>query len=737
MDVNCERGLFPRIAAGFVAATISVAAQAGGEPPAPDVRARITVSRMTADEKLRLLSGDLGMAVPIPKVPRPSPDAIGSAGYVAGISRLGIPALQETDAGMGVTNPFGARPGDVATGLPSMMAIAASWDGDVAFAAGRMIGREARAKGFNMLLAGAANLVREPRGGRNFEYPGEDPLLAGVIAGESIRGIQSNRIAATIKHFAVNSQETDRNHVSADMPEAAMRESDLLAFQIAIERGAPAAVMCAYNRVNGIPACENGFLLSDVLKRDWGYPGWVMSDWGAVRSTVGSVLAGLDQQSAAIVDKQPFYRAPLASAVEHGDVPQARIDDMVHRILRSMYATGIIDSPPAVAPIDFAANRRIAGEVADQGIVLLRNKGGILPLAATARSIAVIGSHADKGVLTGGGSSLVRPVGGEAVEIKLDPSSPMSDYLRIVYLPSPPLAEIRNRAPAAHISYEPGTDVAAAVRAARNAEVSIVFVHQPMLETRDAPDLSLPDGQDELIRAVAAANPRTIVVLETGGAVVMPWIDDVAAVLAAWYPGADGGGAIARILFGEVDAAGRLPVSIPRSEAQLPVRAVAKDSYGPLVNYIEGADVGYRWFATSRQVPLFAFGYGLSYTDFTYSRPRLAPGPASAVTFRVRNSGTRDGYAVPQLYLTVMPGHDRPVRRLLGWRKLRLKPGESRRVSIAIEPRLLANFDVGANQWQIGEGRYTLTLATSAAADIAQLPVSFPARRLPAGQGPH
>lgn len=732
-----SRRLLPfRRAAALTIGVLCTATQAGGTTVSPDVRARETVAKMTLDEKLSLVRGELGMAVPMPRVPKPSPSAIGSAGYVPGVPRLGIPALQETDAELGVTNPFNTRPGDVATALPSMLAIAASWDGDIAFAGGAMIGGEARAKGFNMLLAGAANLVREPRGGRNFEYPGEDPLLAGVIAGESIRGIQSNRIGSTIKHFAVNSQETDRDYMSADMPEAALRESDLLAFQIAIERGRPASVMCAYNRINGVPACEDRALLSDVLKRDWGYPGWVMSDWGAVRSTVASALAGLDQESAAVVDKQPFFGGPLAAALARGDVSQARIDNMAYRIVRSLYAIGVVDSPPRPIRIDYDTNRRIAGNVADQGLVLLRNQRRTLPLDATLRSIAVIGSHADKGVLTGGGSSLVRPVGGDAVEIKLDPASPLSDYMRIVYLPSSPLAAIRARAPAARVAFDPGTDIAAAVRAARQADVAIVFAHQPMLETMDAQHLSLPDSQDDLIRAVAAANRRTIVVLETGGAVTMPWIDDVAAVLAAWYPGADGGAAIARILFGDIDPAGRLPITFPRNEAQLPVRNSELDNTGqPIVRYVEGADVGYRWFVGRRQVPLYPFGFGMSYTRFAYDQVRMGRGKVAAVSFRVRNIGERSGYAVPQLYLANSPSCRSPIRRLLGWKKLYLKPGERRHISIPIEPRLLADFDSSTDQWRIGAGRYDLMLATSAIDELARVSTTLPFELLPAGEG--
>ena len=367
---------------------------------------------MTDEEKLSLVHGVIaapwgGEAKPI--------GAVGSAGYVAGVPRLGIPALQETDAELGVANPGDIRRGDAATAMPSDLALASTWDLALARRQGEAVGAEARAKGFNVLLGGAANLIRDPRGGRDFEYFSEDPLLTGLMAGAVIDGAQSGPIISTVKHFALNAQETDRVVLDARIDPAAARESDLLAFEIAIERGRPGSVMCAYNQVNGVYSCENEWLLSQVLKGDWRYPGFVMSDWGAVHSTVRSALAGLDQESGEQLDTQNFFADGLPQAIADGEVPQARLDDMARRILTSMFAHGLCDKSDASEPADFAASDETALAIEREGAVLLRNEG-LLPLSAETRKLVVIGAHADRGVPSGGGSSQVVPRGGIAMK---------------------------------------------------------------------------------------------------------------------------------------------------------------------------------------------------------------------------------------------------------------------------------------------------------------------------------
>ncbi|MET0364116.1 MAG: beta-glucosidase [Sphingobium sp.] len=706
----------------------------------PDQRAEDTLSAMTFDEKVAMLHGNFGSVL---RKTRPEEKRIG-AGHVPGVARLGVPELFESDGALGIGNGGSMRPGDVATALPSALALGASFDPAIAYASGRMIGGEARAKGFNTLLAGGINLTRDAWAGRNFEYFGEDAWLSGVLGGESIRGIQSNGIIATVKHFALNAQETGRYVLDARIGEGALRESDLLAFQIAIERGQPHSVMCSYNKVNGDWACENAFLLTDVLRRDWGYKGWVMSDWGAVHSTVKAANAGLDQQSGQEMDAAIFFGDPLKAAVAKGDVSAATVDAKVLRILRSLYASGIADnpSPETPQPIDYAANAMVAQQAAEAGIVLLKNAGDVLPLTAQARRIVVIGGHADVGVLSGGGSSQVQAVAGSPLRLPLQGGPKNLSFIKQTYQGDAPLAAIRKRVrDGGTVAYLDGTDVAAAVAAARDADVVLVFAEQWRTEALDIESLSLPGGQDALIAAVAQANPRTAVVLQTGGAVLMPWLDKVPAVLEAWYPGERGGEAIARVLFGEVDASGRLPLTFPAQGEQMPRadipgianfrQAMAEEASRPprqgattiditggikgfAVDYREGADVGYRWLERQGETPLFPFGHGLSYSRFAYSRLKLTGGERPSVSFRVTNVGKRAGSDVPQAYAAVEGDGAKRIRRLVGFQRVTLAPGASETVTLAIDPRLLARYDVAARHWAIRDAAIAFSIGTDA-----------------------
>ena len=698
----------------------AVPANAGAPPwsdPSlpPARRAQMALAQMTAEEKLSLVHGVIaarwgGKAKPA--------GSIGSAGYVPGIPRLQIPALQETDGELGIGNPGNVRPGDEATAMPSNLALASTWDLSLARAQGEAVGAEARAKGFNVLLGGAANLIRDPRGGRDFEYFSEDPLLTGEMAGAAIAGVQSHPIISTVKHFTLNDQETDRVVLDARIDGAAMRQSDLLAFEIAIERGRPGAVMCAYNQVNGRYACENDWLLASVLKGDWRYPYFVMSDWGAVHSTIPSAMAGLDQESGEQLDTENFFGEPLASAIAGGQVPKTRLDDMARRILTSIFAHGLADHqdhPPA----DFAASEATALAIAREGTVLLRNQS-LLPLSPAARRLVVIGGRADRGVPSGGGSSQVVPRGGIAAKVQVGKNSAM------IFDPGAPLAAIRRAFPGARVDFDDGSSPAHAAKAAAQADAIILFADQWKTETADAPNLDLPDGQDRLIDAVARANPLTVVVLETGGPVLMPWLDRTAAVIESWYPGEMGAEAIAGILSGAVNPSGRLPVTFPASEAQLPHPKIQGDPKGAPIGpvgrgghygaiftatYGEGAAVGYKWFAERGEQPLFPFGFGLSYTTFDLSGlDATVSGVNVTASVTVRNSGDRAGTAVPQFYVSRLGarGASAPLR-LVGWGRASLEPGESRRVTISIDPRFLAAFDEAARRWRIEPGAYRLT----------------------------
>jgi beta-glucosidase len=697
-------------------------------------RAAALVHAMTRDEKLRYVHGLF------PPLTKPAPaDMIPSAGYIPGVPRLGIPTLRESDASLGVANQVEQRKGDVATALPSSLATAASFDPALAYAGGAMIGAEARAKTFNVLLAGGVNLTRDAWGGRDFEYVGEDPLLAGVMAGASIKGVQSNHIVSTVKHFALNAQETDRMLVDARLDRPALEDSDLRAFHIAIDDGQPGSVMCGYNLVNGDWDCENHYLLTTVLRDQWSYPGFVMSDWGGVHSTEKAALAGLDQESGQELDKAIYFGKPLADAVASGRVPEARLDQMVTRILTGVIASGLYDHPtPTTAqPIDYAAHADIAQKVAEQGMVLLKNADGALPLAKTAKRIVLIGGHADVGVLSGGGSSQVRSVGGVPIEIPLM-SGPAASFARITWHDSSPLKAIQALASGADVTYVSGDDPAAAAAAARRADVAIVFATQWRTEAEDIQTLALPDDQDALIDTVAAANPHSVVVLETGGPALMPWLDKVPAVIEAWYPGQRGGEALARLLFGEADFAGRLPMTFPANEAQLPRPHPVTPAGGPgpdsasnagsgdasalapfPVEYREGADVGYRWYAAKGETPLFPFGYGLTYTHFSYSGAHFAGGATPSATVTVRNDGNRAGVALPQLYAAT--GGATP--RLVGWSRVALAPHTSKTVTVTLDPRAIAAWRNG--EWVLADGAYRLTLGIDATHAIGAATVTL------------
>ena len=682
----------------------------------PDKRADLVLKQMTLDEKITLIDGQFGSVATLDgKDIDPMPGVLmGSAGHVPGIPRLGIPSQEETDAGLGVATQGHTRDKvRERTSLPAGLATAATWNPDTAFKGGAMIGSEARASGFNVMLAGGVNLTREPRNGRNFEYGGEDPLLAGTIVGAEIKGIQSNHIISTIKHFAENDQETGRQTVSANMDDDQARMSDLLAFEIAIEKADPGSVMCAYNRVHETYACENDWLLNKLLKKEWGYKGYVMSDWGAAHSTAKAINAGLDQQSAWVFDGVNRFDGELRAALKDKSVAQKRLDEMVHRVLRTMFAKGVIDDPVVQGPMDFAKNGAVSQADEEEGIVLLKNEGGLLPLKAGAKKIVVIGSHADVGVPAGGGSSMVYPVGGNAVPGLAPTGWPGP----VMFHPSSPLKALKTRLGQTEIVYDAGTDPAAAAKAAAGADVVLVFARNWEAESQDT-ELGLPDNQDALIAAVAAANPKTVVVLETGNPVLMPWLSKVPGLVEAWFPGTSGGEAIARVLTGEVDASGRLPITFPASVDQLPHPVIANFSQErpPFysVDYTEGAAAGYKWFDKQNLTPLFAFGHGLSYSTYAYDGlSAKAEGDKVTVSFTVKNTGSRAGKDVPQLYVGHKGDGWEAPRRLAGWQKVELQPGESKQVTLSVDPRLLATFDGKSHKWVIAKGDYQLSLGAS------------------------
>lgn len=692
----------------------------------PDERASMVIKEMTLDEKISLLHGTghegLGPMSPL------SVRGNGGAGHVVGISRLGIPDIQMSDAAYGVR--ASGKNGRYSTALPCNLAAAASWDMEAAYQYGALIGRELRAQGFNMSLGGGVNITREPRNGRNFEYLGEDPILAGKLVGSLIKGTQDQHMIGDIKHYALNDQESGRNAVNVNIDERSMREVDLLAFEIGIRDGNPAGVMCSYNRVNGDYACDNKYLLTDVLKKDWKFPGFVLSDWGAAHSIAKASAAGMDHEQ----PNEYFYGDALKKAVEAGQVPMAEVDDHVRRIVRSMFATGVIDDPPQKSVVDVMGGFEVAQHIAENSMVLLKNDKKQLPLdASKVKSIALIGSHADIGVLSGGGSAQVDPPGGNVI---MPPGKGATVWGHPVWFPTSPLKSIQAKAPNAKLTYNAGTDLDAAATTAKAADVAIVFVSRWETEGKDSPTMSLPDNQDDLIAKVAAANPHTIVVLETGNPVTMPWVDKVNAALEAWFAGSRGSDALANILFGDVNPSAKLPITFPKSEDDLPHKTIVQPPPGTYpppgdrdewkknleghpafqTTYDEGLKVGYKWYDAEKKSALFPFGYGLSYTTYSYSNLKVTPDDHVSVSFTVKNTGSRAGTEIAQVYAALPASAGEPPKRLVGWSRVKLNPGESKEVTVDVEPLFLSIFNADQHTWQHVAGDFTFMAGGSSQA---------------------
>lgn len=760
-----------------------------------------------------------------------------ATGYTPGIDRLGIPGTQFTDG------PGGVRDGQPATALPSPVSLAASFDTALARSYGTVMGAEAKSRGYQVIYGPMVNIVRTPLGGRDFETLGEDPELAGDIGASEIRGIQAQGVAAQVKHYAGNNQENARTTSSSNIGERTLHEIYLPAFEKAVKDGKVWSVMCAYNKVNGTYACENAQILRDVLIDTWKFDGVIDTDYPANHSTVASALAGLDQEFSGTT-----YFQQLPAAVAAGQVPQSVLDDAARRILRLEFRTGLFDpqTPPAV---DYEADSAFARQAAEDGSVLLKNSGSVLPLdTSKLTSLAVIGPDAETAVTGGGGSSAVTPykkvdpltglrarLGGgvEVTSVKAgqgngfppipasalsglkgeyftnttlsgtpaltrdDPAvdfdwgtgSPAggipadgfsarwtgtvtapataaytfaatSDDGSRVYLdgklivdnwgdhaaqtvkstPVPLTAgephslrvEYYENAGGASVSVGwsapgvPDPTITAAAQAAAKADAAVVVVGDSSSEGSDRTTLALPGNEDDLIRAVAAANPRTVVVLRAGAPVLMPWLTDVPAVLDMWYPGQEDGNALAALLTGDAEPGGRLPVSFPMTDTQT-ATAAAPGRYpavGGVYDYSEGLEVGYRWYQQEGQTPLFPFGYGLSYTTFRLSHLRTGPDQVEAtahgtapvhVSVDVTNTGHRAGTDVVQVYLGHPSGSGEPPKALKTFAKVKLDPGQTKTVRLTLSPDDFRVWDTGAHDWTVLKGSYPVYVGESSA----------------------
>jgi len=710
----------------------------GGPPPkhyawsdaslSPDVRADMVIKELTLEEKISLLHGNgfsFGQTG--------ASESNGGAGYSVGIPRVGIPAIQMADSAYGVTR--GAASGRYSTALPNNLAAASSWDPDSAFAYGALIGRELREEGYSMSLGGGVNLPREPRNGRTFEYQGEDPLLSGTLVGNFVKGVQSEHIIGDLKHYAINDQESGRNAVNANIDKRSMRETDLRAFEIAFKISDAGAFMCSYNRVNGDFACENSYLLTEILKKDFHFPGFVVSDWGGTHSTAKASHAGLDQEQPG----KGFFGDELKKAVDSGEVSQDEINDHVHRILRTIFATGLFDNPVVKKVPDVEGGYVVAQNIAEKSIVLLKNEHNVLPLEGGGlHSVVLIGGHADVGVLSGGGSAQVDPPGGSAVPPPPPGPNPMAAFMRQTWMPSSPLRALTAKLPSASVSYNSGDDIAAAVDAAKKASVAIVFAYQWESEGMDLKSLDLGDDQNKLIEAVAAANPKTIVVVESGSPVTMPWIDKVVGVVEAWYPGIRGAEALADLLTGKANPSGKLAITFPKSDADLPhptlvlppassqpgrpapgadissfMAMMAKGLPAFETYYDEKLKVGYKWYDAEKKPVLFPFGFGLSYTTYAYSGLTVKGGESTEVSFTVKNTGKRAGTEIAQVYSSLPDAAGEPPKRLIGWARVELAPGESKKVSVPVDHDRLTIYDESSDSWKLVPGGYNVMVGGS------------------------
>jgi beta-glucosidase len=707
-----RRAAFWLFTMALIAALISPSLAEAQEPPwmdkslAPAQRAGLLIGAMTLDQKIQQLHGQTGVIPEVPECGRPMR-------HVPGIPELKIPTFRVTNGPIGV-GTGDCSPQDKATAVPVSLGLAASFDAALAQAYGTLIGGEARTLGLHELEGPGMDLGRVAQGGRNFEYLGEDPYLAGVMAANMTKGIQSNGVIAMAKHFVLNDQETNRNSVSVVIDDRPYHELYLLPFEMTVKDGGIGSVMCSYNRIGGVYACENPYALTTVLRGQWGFQGYVQSDFGATHSTAASLNAGEDLE----MQSGRFYTPDaIRKALEDGSLKMATIDEALRRRYTEEFKAGVFDRPIVHGTIDAAAHGALAREFAEQSSVLLKNSG-ILPLnAATVKTIALIGQsrYASSAAVGGGGSARISPL------YTVAPLEGLQDVLK--GLGSSATVNLT-------VVADDLNDLAGAVAAAKSADVAIVMAGVYTSEGRDRPDLSLPTKQDGMISAIAAANPRTVIVLKDLDPVLMPWIDSVPAVLETFNPGEEDGHVAGRLLFGVVNPSGKLPMTYPRSAADTAANTperypgIASPQGYPVVQYSEGLEMGYRWFQAQGKTPLFPFGFGLSYTEFRISKLQVTPKTGDGkrpieLRFEIENVGQREGAEVAQVYLGLPPSASEPPKRLVAFEKVSLRPREKRVVRVTIDPAASSNplsiWDSKAQNWTVPGGQYRIYVGNSSA----------------------
>jgi beta-glucosidase len=670
-------GLFAAAGSPAAAATPSACPWVHSTAPIPQ-RVGQVLARMTTAQKVQLATGSGGSSY---------------VGFTPAIGSLCIPAMNLEDGPAGVADGMTG-----VTQLPAPVSLAATWDTAAEQQYGALIGAEEAAKGTTVDLGPTINIDRDPRWGRAFESIGEDPYLNGRMGAANIRGVQSTGVMAQVKHLAVYNQETNRNTPSdnAVIGGKALQEIYLPAFRDSVQQGAASSVMCSYSTVNGTYACQNPTLMNQVLRQQFGFQGFVTSDWGATHATAASANAGLDQD---MPGNDGYYGGALTNAVNSGQVSQATLNAMASRVLTEMFAFGQFDKAPAGSPAQTAtsaANQAAATRLAAEGTVLLKNSGGVLPFTSATTSIAVIGADASTNVQSAGGGSAAVNSSGTVT----------------------PLQGIQARAGSGvTVTYDNGSSTSSAASAAAAAKVALVFVSDFESEGGDLGGIDLSSAQNNLVSAVAAANPNTVVVLNTGSAVTMPWVNAVKGVLEAWYPGQGDGTAIASLLFGDTNPSGHLPVTFPTSLSQVPAHTAAQwPGSGGTVQYSEGVNVGYRYYDANHLTPLFPFGHGLSYTTFSFGNlhvSALPAGGAATVTATVTNTGSRAGADIAQLYVTQPAASGEPPRQLQGFSRVDLQPGASTTVTFPLTQRGLSYYDAGTGAWATSTGTYTVAVGDS------------------------
>jgi len=688
-----------------------------------DARVEDALSQMTLEEKVAVCHAQ-------------------SKFSTSGVPRLGIPEIWMSDGPHGVReeiewnswDPAGWS-NDRSTAFPALTCLAASFNPAMAELYGVAVGEEARFRKKDILLGPGVNIYRTPLNGRNFEYLGEDPFLSATMVVPYIKGVQSNGVAACVKHFALNNQEDHRDNINVEVSDRALFEIYLPAFKAAVTKGGAWSIMGSYNQLRGQHCCHNDFLLNQVLKKDWGFDGVVVSDWGGAHIPMQAAMNGLDIEMGSYtngkVSGSKFtyddynLAQPFLDALKKGQVPMSVLDDKVRRILRLNMRTNMSANRP-FGRYGCDSHSAAARKIGSEGIVLLKNVGNLLPIVpGSAKKIAVIGENATRNLMQGGGSSelkvkyVVSPLEGltnvygkEAVTYSQGYSSGSPNYDR----------ETNTKLNADSL-------IAAAVESAKTADV-VIYVgglnknHFQDCEGADRKSFDMPFGQDKLINALLAVNKKLVVVLMSGNAVAMPWVDQVPALVQGWYLGSETGNALADVLSGAVNPSGKLPFSFPKKLADNAAASFGMISYpGDGVNqkYLEDILVGYRWFDTKKIVPQFAFGHGLSYTTFVYGKPasdqKTYDKDASIkVTLTLKNSGLRDGAEVVQLYASqVKPSVMRPVKELKAFQKVFLKAGETKNVDLTVAAKDLAFYDEVSKGWKLEAGKYVLSTAASSA----------------------